>query len=126
MNRSHLPDREPCPLLPQVESLVTAEAMAPFRGRYDAEFYLAALRYGQSLWMEGKAAQSLLQLNKAMMGFKDLFLIELVLDTKLLAADRLCKRHRQLAPPGLAFGRGEPELPQQRSNGSVQRLVDRR
>ena len=30
-----------------------------------AAFYLAALEYGQSLWMEGKPAQAILQLNKA-------------------------------------------------------------
>ncbi|RYD30838.1 MAG: hypothetical protein EOP87_15905 [Verrucomicrobiaceae bacterium] len=31
------------------------------------EFYLAALSYSQSLWLEGKPAQAILQLNKAWM-----------------------------------------------------------
>lgn len=39
--------------------------MELFRKRRDAEFYLAALRFGQSLWLEGKPAQALLQCNKA-------------------------------------------------------------
>ena len=65
--RSHLPDRAPCPLLPAVSELLTAEDTRRFRGEQGTEFYLAALRYAQSLWLEGKAAQSLLQLNKAFM-----------------------------------------------------------
>ncbi len=39
--------------------------MAPFRGDYGEGFYLAALRYAQSLWLQGKPAQAILQLNKA-------------------------------------------------------------
>lgn len=39
--------------------------MAPFRGNYGADFYLATLRYAQSLWLQGKPAQAILQLNKA-------------------------------------------------------------
>ncbi|MBX3740283.1 MAG: hypothetical protein KF712_04785 [Akkermansiaceae bacterium] len=35
------------------------------------EFYLAALRYSQSLWLEGKPAQAILQLNKAWMADLD-------------------------------------------------------
>jgi hypothetical protein len=50
-----------------VSELLTAEATRRFRGNHGAEFYLAALCYAQSLWLEGKAAQCLLQLNKAFM-----------------------------------------------------------
>ena len=67
MARRHLEKRDGCPFLPAVGELLTAEETRKFRGRYDGEFYLAALRYAQSLWLEGKAAQSLLQLNKAFM-----------------------------------------------------------
>ncbi|MEM1082606.1 MAG: hypothetical protein AAGI48_00660 [Verrucomicrobiota bacterium] len=41
--------------------------MQNFRGARDAEFYQAALTYSQSLWMQGKPAQAVLQLNKAWM-----------------------------------------------------------
>ena len=65
--RRHLKDRAPCPYLPQTDEVLTAEVMRRLGRDYDAEFYLAALQYAQSLWLEGKAAQSLLQLNKALM-----------------------------------------------------------
>lgn len=39
--------------------------MDPFRRDRGAAFYVAALSYAQSLWLEGKPAQALLQLNKA-------------------------------------------------------------
>ncbi len=67
MERRHLEDREACPLLPDVGEVLTAEVTAAFRRTYNVDFYLAALRYAQSLWLEGKAAQSLLQLNKSLM-----------------------------------------------------------
>lgn len=50
-----------------MDEVVTADAMRAFAGTYDAAFFEAALRYGQSLWLEGKSAQSLLQMNKALM-----------------------------------------------------------
>lgn len=65
--RRHLEGRLPCPLLPPVSTVITAEMTSKFAGNYNAEFYLAALHYAQSLWLEGKAAQCLLQLNKALM-----------------------------------------------------------
>lgn len=40
--------------------------MKPYRNDRGAGFYVAALEYAQSLWMEGKPAQAILQLNKAM------------------------------------------------------------
>lgn len=67
MKRIHLEGREPCPLLPAVEGVWTARMMEAYRGRHDVLFYEAALGYAQSLWMEGKPAQALLQMNKAMM-----------------------------------------------------------
>lgn len=39
--------------------------VAQWRGTYGKEFYLASLRYAQSLWMEGKPGQAILQLNRA-------------------------------------------------------------
>ena len=67
MERKHVEGREACPLLPGVEGVLTAQVTAVFKRRYNADFYLAALRYAQSLCMEGKAAQALLQLNKSFM-----------------------------------------------------------
>ena len=71
MARRHLEDREACPLLPEAEEVLTAEATAVFKRDYTVDFYHASLRYAQSLWLEGKAAQSLLQLNKSFMAELD-------------------------------------------------------
>lgn len=67
MERTHLAGRVPCPWLPAVNGVWTARMMAPHRGRHDAVAYEAALGFAQSLWLEGKPAQALLQMNKAMM-----------------------------------------------------------
>lgn len=56
-----------CPLLPEVshpQGPMVTRVHAAERG---ANYYLATLRYAQSLWREGKPAQALLQLNKAFM-----------------------------------------------------------
>ena len=66
-HRHHLPGRPACPLLPAADEVLTADVTRCLGRTYDGAFYLAALRYAQSLWREGKAAQCLLQLNKAMM-----------------------------------------------------------
>ncbi len=50
-----------------VEALWTAREMAGHRGKSGAGFYVAALSFSQSLWLEGKPAQALLQMNKALM-----------------------------------------------------------
>ena len=71
MARRHLEDREACPLLPETEEVLTAEATAVFKRDYTVDFYHASLRYAQSLWLEGKAAQALLQLNKSFMAELD-------------------------------------------------------
>lgn len=55
----------PCPYLPSVDRFLTAEWTRAHRGKRDTGFYRAALEYGQSLWMAGKPAQAILQLNKA-------------------------------------------------------------
>ena len=67
MERRHIVGREDCPHLPAVEGVWTAREMAGVRGRYDGEFYVAALSFAQSLWLEAKPAQAMLQMNKAMM-----------------------------------------------------------
>lgn len=63
--RKHLPGRERCPHLPPVDEVWTARQMAVYRDDYGVEFYLATLQFAQSLWLEAKPAQALLQLNKA-------------------------------------------------------------
>ncbi|MGE9269356.1 MAG: hypothetical protein ACQKBU_01020 [Verrucomicrobiales bacterium] len=40
--------------------------MLPYREDRRADFYRAALTYAQSLWQEGKPAQAILQINKAL------------------------------------------------------------
>jgi len=58
--------RDPCPLLPVVESRRGPEATRSLSVK-GAVYYEACLHYAQSLWREGKPAQAILQLNKAFM-----------------------------------------------------------
>lgn len=58
--------REPCPWLPEVSERLGPETTRRHVEK-GADFYFAALRYSQSLWLEGKPAQAILQLNKAWM-----------------------------------------------------------
>lgn len=58
-------DQVHCPHLPRVPRRLTADWTRVHRGRLDGGFYQASLEYAQSLWMEGKPAQAILQLNKA-------------------------------------------------------------
>ena len=53
MERRHLENREPCPLLPAVEEVLTAQVTAGFKRDYNVDFYRVSLRYAQSLWLEG-------------------------------------------------------------------------
>lgn len=69
--RAHLKGRGACPFLPEVGEVLTAETTRRFGGVYGVDFYLAALRYAQSLWLEGKPAQAMLQLNKAFLADLD-------------------------------------------------------
>jgi len=68
--------REPCPWLPVVSTRLGPETTRRLPEKR-ADFYLAALSYAQSLWLEGKPAQAILQLNKAWMA--DLHGVEPVL-----------------------------------------------
>lgn len=63
---SDFPVNDPCPWLPEVTGRLGPESTRRHVEK-GAEFYLAALAYAQSLWMEGKPAQAILQLNKAWM-----------------------------------------------------------
>ena len=67
MERRHLPNRVSCPDLPPVDGVLTASVTAVFGRNFNADFYYASLCYAQSLWLEGKSAQALLQLNKSFM-----------------------------------------------------------
>jgi hypothetical protein len=55
----------PCPCLPGVAQVLTAETIRALGGERGASYYLRCLEYAQSLWREGKPAQAILQLNKA-------------------------------------------------------------
>lgn len=66
LQRQHLPDLEPCPFLPEVTEVIPASSMKVFgKENRGPDFYLQALRCGQSLWLQGFPAQSLLQINRA-------------------------------------------------------------
>lgn len=56
----------PCPCLPEVSELLDPQVTRRHVEKNEI-FYQDALRYAQSLWMHGKPAQALLQLNKAWM-----------------------------------------------------------
>jgi hypothetical protein len=60
-------DREPCPWLPSVNERLGPAVTRVHGGEKGAAFYFAALCYAQSLWLEGKPAQAILQLNKSLM-----------------------------------------------------------
>jgi hypothetical protein len=53
-------------MLPEADGAWSAERMRGLSGRRDREFFAAVCRYGQWLWMAGKPAQALLQLNRAL------------------------------------------------------------
>lgn len=55
----------PCPHLPAVGGRLGPAVTRRHGPQRGAGYYLDALRYAQSLWMDGKPAQALLQLNKA-------------------------------------------------------------
>lgn len=63
----HITGRRPCPYLPLVTEVIRPSAPRQIReAGSDEDYYLAALSCAQSLWLEGKPAQSLLQLNHAL------------------------------------------------------------
>ena len=56
-----------CPWLPPVENPLGPEVTRRHGKDRGEAFYQDALRYSQSMWVQGKPAQALLQLNKAWM-----------------------------------------------------------
>lgn len=56
-----------CPWLPEISGRLGAESMTVFREEKSVGFHHAALSYAQSLWLEGKPAQAILQINKSFM-----------------------------------------------------------
>ncbi|MBT8037662.1 MAG: hypothetical protein KJO21_08970 [Verrucomicrobiae bacterium] len=65
--RHHLEGRECCPYLPSAPKVICAAETRPLRNGADqAAYYIACLSCAQSLWLEGKPAQALLQLNHAL------------------------------------------------------------
>lgn len=54
-----------CPWLPQDEGMYDAWHRRRHFPVKDARFYVASLSYAQALWLHGKPAQAILQLNKA-------------------------------------------------------------
>lgn len=56
-----------CPWLPHVENPLGPEVTRRHGKDRGEAFYQDALRYSQSMWIQGKPAQALLQLNKAWM-----------------------------------------------------------
>lgn len=57
----------PCPFLPEIDSVWRASKLREIRESENlAEQYLATLQYSQSLLHEGKPAQAILQINKAL------------------------------------------------------------
>lgn len=65
----HLPDLESCPFLPRQDEPLTAACMAGPDGPGNDRgpgFYLQALLYAQSLWLQGFPARSILLLNRSL------------------------------------------------------------
>jgi hypothetical protein len=61
-----VPERSPCPLLPSIETRLTAHETARFGSDRGPEFYVAALRYAQSLWLEAKPGRAILLIDRAL------------------------------------------------------------
>jgi hypothetical protein len=62
----HLEGLVPCPFLPAQEAPLTAESVAALGDDRGPDFYLAALHYAQSLWLQGFPARAILLLNRAL------------------------------------------------------------
>lgn len=63
----HIEGRESCPFLPPSPNVIRPAETRPIRESGDrGAYYLAALTCAQSLWLEGKPAQAILQLNHAL------------------------------------------------------------
>ncbi len=66
-----------CPHLPEISVIYDFQTTRRHGAKKGVDFYQDALRYAQSLWISGKPAQAILQLNKAWMA-------ELVVDDAAL------------------------------------------
>lgn len=62
--RKHMPERESCPYLPPAHKVLRAADSRALRGQ--PGYYLMTLACAQSLWLQGRPAQALLQLNHAL------------------------------------------------------------
>lgn len=62
--RTHIPNRESCPFLPPAEKVLGPGDSKSLRGQ--EPYFLTLLTCAQSLWLQGKPAQALLQLNHAL------------------------------------------------------------
>ena len=63
----HIDGRESCPFLPPSPNVIRPAETRPIRESGDrGAYYIAALTCAQSLWLKGKPAQALLQLNHAL------------------------------------------------------------
>ncbi len=65
--RRHIEGRESCPFLPPASSVIRPADIRRLRDGDDrGAYYTGCLTCAQSLWLEGKPAQALLQLNHAL------------------------------------------------------------
>jgi hypothetical protein len=65
--RQHIEGREACPFLPPAAEIMRpSDTRAQREGDDPDAYYLATLECAQSLWLQGKPAQALLQLNHAL------------------------------------------------------------
>ena len=78
-SRQHIKGREACPFLPHAQQALGPSYSRSARASTDqGAYYLAALTCAQSLWLQGKPAQALLQLNHALA-------VDLAADSEALA-----------------------------------------
>lgn len=56
----------PCPFLPLPDQPLSAASIAELGGHRGPDFYLAALSYAQSLWLQGFPARAILLCNRAL------------------------------------------------------------
>lgn len=63
----HIANREACPFLPHAaKAMGPSDSRSAREGNDPSSYYLTALSCAQSLWLQGKPAQALLQLNHAL------------------------------------------------------------
>jgi hypothetical protein len=62
----HLPHLAPCPYLPLPPQPLSAHCIAVLHHDRGPDFYVTAMQYGQSLWLQGYPARAVLVLNRAL------------------------------------------------------------